>query len=195
MVFVRDGRSEDREDAVAGALHDVAVVAADRVDHQLQCGIDDRARFFGVEVLLQLRRTLDVGEQRRDHLALAFERGCVDLLRGNADWRRRLRPGRFGGCDSGVAKKRGSALATELESRRILESTPRTNQRERLGAMTAEVHAGWIFELALSATHRYLPEPRLAEYRHWTVQLKDTSNLVSRLFSCKCNAWRLCERV
>ena len=73
MVFVRDGRAEDREDAVAGALHDVAVVAADRVDHQAQCRIDDCAGLLGVEVLLQLGRALDVGEQRSDRLALAFE--------------------------------------------------------------------------------------------------------------------------
>ena len=32
---MRDRRAEQREDAVAGGLHDVAVVAMDRVDHQL----------------------------------------------------------------------------------------------------------------------------------------------------------------
>ncbi len=51
MVLVRDRRAEQREDAIAGALHDVAVVAMDRVDHQLERRIDNRARFFGVEVL------------------------------------------------------------------------------------------------------------------------------------------------
>ena len=73
MVLVRDGRAEDREDAVAGALHDVAVVAADRVDHQLERGIDNRARLLGIEILLQFGRALDIGEQRSDGLALAFE--------------------------------------------------------------------------------------------------------------------------
>ena len=73
MILVRDGRAEQCEDAVAGALHDVAVVAADRVDHQAQRRIDDRARFFGVEILLEFGRTLDIGKQRRDRLALAFE--------------------------------------------------------------------------------------------------------------------------
>ena len=62
-------------------LHDVAVVAADRVDHQLQRGIDNRARFFGVEVLLQLGRSLDVGEQRGDRLALAVRDVRVGLFR------------------------------------------------------------------------------------------------------------------
>jgi hypothetical protein len=54
MFLVRDRRAEQREDAVAGGLHDVAVVAADRVDHEFQGWVDNRARFFGIEVLLQL---------------------------------------------------------------------------------------------------------------------------------------------
>ena len=41
MVLVRDRRAEDREDAVASAPHDVAVVVLHRVDHQLERGIDD----------------------------------------------------------------------------------------------------------------------------------------------------------
>ena len=52
MVLVRDRRAEQREDPVAGDLHDVAIVAVDRVDHQLECRIDNRARFFGIEILL-----------------------------------------------------------------------------------------------------------------------------------------------
>ena len=73
MVLVRDRRAEQREDSVAGALHDVAVVAPHRIDHQLQRRIDNRARFFGIEVLFELGRALDIGEQRGDGLALAFE--------------------------------------------------------------------------------------------------------------------------
>jgi len=56
------------------------------------------------------------------------------------------------GCDS-IAKKRGSALATELESPWILELTLRTDERERLGALTAEFHSLRIFEAAVRATH------------------------------------------
>ena len=70
MILVRDRRAEQREDSVASRLHDVAVVAADRVDHQLECGIDNRARLFGIEVLLEFRRAFDVREQRGDRLAL-----------------------------------------------------------------------------------------------------------------------------
>ena len=70
---MRDGRAEQCEDAVAGALHHVAVVAMHRFDHQLQRRIDNRARLFGIEILLELGRAFDVREQRRHRLALALE--------------------------------------------------------------------------------------------------------------------------
>src|SRR5260370_42449510 len=66
MVLMRERRAEHREDAIAGGLHDVTIVAADRVDHQFERGIDNRARFFGIEVLLQLSRAFDIREQRSD---------------------------------------------------------------------------------------------------------------------------------
>ena len=47
MVLVGERSAEHREDAVAGRLHDVAVVAMDRSDHQLEGGIDDGASFLG----------------------------------------------------------------------------------------------------------------------------------------------------
>ena len=43
----------------------------DRVHHRLQRRIDDRLRILGIEVFDQIHRALDVGEQRRDRLALA----------------------------------------------------------------------------------------------------------------------------
>jgi hypothetical protein len=54
-----------------------AVVAAHRVDHQLERRIDNRARLLRVEVFHQLGRAFDVGEQRGDGLALAVERRGV----------------------------------------------------------------------------------------------------------------------
>ena len=54
MVLVRHRGAEQREDAVAGGLHDVAVVTMDGIHHQPQRGIDNRARFLGIEVLHQL---------------------------------------------------------------------------------------------------------------------------------------------
>jgi len=72
MVLMGNRRPEQREDAVAGGLDDVAVIAAHRIDHQPQRRIDNRARLLGVELRHQLGRALDIGEQRRDHFALAF---------------------------------------------------------------------------------------------------------------------------
>jgi hypothetical protein len=41
--------------------------------HQLQRRFDDGARLFRIEVFDQLHRAFDVGEERRDRLAFAFE--------------------------------------------------------------------------------------------------------------------------
>ena len=45
-----DRRTENGENAVAGRLHHIAVVAADRVDHELERRIDKPARLFGIEI-------------------------------------------------------------------------------------------------------------------------------------------------
>jgi hypothetical protein len=73
MVLMCERRTKQGEDAVAGRLHDVTVVAMGGVDHQPQRRIDDRAGLFRVEVLHQLGRALDISEQRRHRLALAVD--------------------------------------------------------------------------------------------------------------------------
>ncbi len=73
MVLMGDRRAEQGEDAIAGRLHHVPVVAMDGVDHQLQRGIDDCPGFLGIELLHQLGRALDIREQRRHRLALALD--------------------------------------------------------------------------------------------------------------------------
>jgi hypothetical protein len=70
MVFVSNRRTEQCEDAIPGRLHDEAAVAVYSLHHQLERGIDNGTRLFRVEVLHQLHRTLDVGEQCGNHLAL-----------------------------------------------------------------------------------------------------------------------------
>jgi hypothetical protein len=52
MIFVGDPRTEQRKNAAAGRLHDVAVVAAHRIDHQLQGRIDNRAGLLRIETLI-----------------------------------------------------------------------------------------------------------------------------------------------
>src|SRR5215471_5302176 len=58
MVFMRDRRAEQCEDAVSSALH-VAIIVARSIDHYFKRRIDDRPCFLWIEVLLELGRTLD----------------------------------------------------------------------------------------------------------------------------------------
>jgi hypothetical protein len=67
-------------------------------------------------------------------------------------------------------------LATELESRRILELARWTDQHQRPGALTAELHAGWILKLALRAAHPDdLPAAKMAKYRDWACEFGPTA--------------------
>ena len=74
MVLVRCGCTKQCENSVAGGLHDETTVAVYGVYHQLECGIDKGTRLIRVEVLHQLHRALDVGEQCGDGFALTVER-------------------------------------------------------------------------------------------------------------------------
>jgi hypothetical protein len=80
MVFMREGRTKQRKNAVPSRLHDVAAVVVSGVDHQLECRIDKRPGFFRVEVLHQLHGTLDVGEQRCHRLALPLDAFDTSVL-------------------------------------------------------------------------------------------------------------------
>jgi len=73
MILMGNRSAEQCENAVAGGLNDVAIVAMRRIHHELKRWIHDRTRFFGVEALHQVHRALDVGEQCRHRLALAIK--------------------------------------------------------------------------------------------------------------------------
>ena len=74
VVLVRDGRAEQRHDAVAEELVDGALVAVDLGQHQLESAAHERMHFLRVEPLGQRGEARHVHEQHRDLLALAFER-------------------------------------------------------------------------------------------------------------------------
>jgi len=83
VILVRHRRAEQREDSISRRLRDVAVVAMDRLYHQLERRIHDRTRLFRVEIFDQFHRPLDVREQHRHRLPLAFEifrRGRLSYL-------------------------------------------------------------------------------------------------------------------
>jgi hypothetical protein len=62
MILISCGRAEQREDAVAGRLHDVTLVTPHGFDRDAPGRVDDHARLPEIEVLHQLGRPLDVGE-------------------------------------------------------------------------------------------------------------------------------------
>src|SRR5713101_288315 len=83
MVLMGQGGAKQGHDAVAHDLVDGAVITVDGLDHSCQHWIEQLARLLRVSISQQLHRTLEVGEEDRDLLALAFQRalGAEDLLR------------------------------------------------------------------------------------------------------------------
>jgi hypothetical protein len=120
---MRDRRPERREDAVAGGLHDVAVVAVGRVDHQLEGGVNDRACFLWVEVLFQFGRAFDVGDR------------AVTVLRS---------PSRF--SDAGVSAtslRRLGALPVEVMV--MVRAWRLAGRRSLLLRLTNNLDSNWHF--------------------------------------------------
>ena len=67
-------RTEQGKDAIAQRLRDIALIAMHGVHHQLQRGINNRSRFFGIESFDQRRRAFEIGKQGGDRLALTVGR-------------------------------------------------------------------------------------------------------------------------
>ena len=133
MIFMSHRRAEKREDAVPRRLHHIAVIAPHGVDHQPQRRVNDRARFFGIEVLPELGRSHDVDEQGRNHFALAL--GNRLSLDGGAESEGEVRSlrliGRVDGSHLGgrlLAKRRTTFIA-ELRSGSIECAAGGTMQR------------------------------------------------------------------
>src|SRR6266851_5099685 len=160
MVLMCDRRAEQSENAVAGGLHDVTVVAMRRVDHQLQRGVDNRAGLFRIEVAHQLGRALDVREQRRDRLALALDRlGSLPLRRDpNAAICSRCE--RLATVHAHILAELPAAISTELRARRVVRITVRTAIRQWAPALGAEFLAGDSLCTAFRAAHPTIPTHR-----------------------------------
>ena len=147
MILVRERRSEQSHDSVAGILVHRALEAVHAICEDLEKALEYAVPLFGVELLGQLHRPLHVGEQHRHLLALAFEGGLglQDLLsqmprrvvarrarrdRPFADFRTaletELRGGRQLGAAGGAARgEGGTAFEAELRSVGALATTPR----------------------------------------------------------------------
>jgi hypothetical protein len=121
----------------------------DRVDHQAQSWINDRARLFWIQLLHQIHRTSDVGEEGGHCLALLlgdvsqgrFARYANRAIGSSAvSWR--------SGTGQCLGLERVAALSTEFEGRRILESTMGAAAGKGRGAIAAKFHAVGILKSA-----------------------------------------------
>src|SRR5262249_53691730 len=117
--------------------------------HELECRIDDGAGLFGVEILDQVHRALDVGEEHCDRLALALEvfsgggvcqtnLGLVVFLCGSRCRRR---------------YERCSALPAEFGGRGVLEAARSARRFEWGAALVAKLQSFGIFGFAFRAEH------------------------------------------
>jgi hypothetical protein len=150
MILMSQRSPEERHDPVSHDLVDRALVAMDGLHHVLEDGVQKLAGFLGITVGQQLHRTLQVGKQDGDVLALAFESSLRredlfgQVLRGI-----RVRRGELG-C-GGCPKRRG-ALAAELILGRVARATGRA-ACERCRALPTELRACGIVMLAPGTPH------------------------------------------
>ncbi len=152
VVLVRQRGPEERHDAVPEHLVDGPLVAVDGLHHELEDRVDDLPRFFRVPVRQQLHRALQVREEHRHVLALAFQRAPrgEDLLREV--------PGRVGlgrGCPlrGGERGDRLPALQTEAGVAGQLGPARRAALRQAAAAAETEAGVGRVVLLAAGALH------------------------------------------
>src|SRR5262249_43909285 len=140
-------------------LVDRALVAVDGLHHQLEHGIEDLARLLGIAVGQEFYRALQVGEERRDLLALTLERAfgrenpLGEMLWGVAPRRRKA----WLPTGGGLLAELGSAAVAESTSERVDLMAGRTCQLKARAAAVAEAGAGWIVLLAFRAAHQPSP--------------------------------------
>jgi hypothetical protein len=150
MVLVGDRGAEQCEDAVAGRLNHIAVVAMRGVDHQLQRRIDDRAGLLGVEVFHQFGRALDVSEQRRHRLALAVWNFAARLPGTYSDTRRIVA---YGFLRSSGWPERGATFLAELCAGRVGQAALWAAALKRFTAFDAKLCACGILGAAFGTGH------------------------------------------
>jgi hypothetical protein len=164
VVLVRDRRPEERHDAVAGELVDEALEALDAVGEDREEALHDLRPRLGIHLLGELHRALDVGEEHRHLLALAFERraGLKNPV-GEMVWSMPACCGRRGGgpfliCDSGWPgsgrAQRHAALTAELLAGLVRRAAGRAREGERRAAFGTELPAGAVLMVAGGTEHR-----------------------------------------
>src|SRR5262249_34658383 len=154
IPLLRQGGAEEGHDTVAHHLVDGAFVVMDGFHHPLEDGIQQLPRLLGVAVGEELHRSLQVGEQYGDLLALALEGGLRgedllrEMLRRVRLWRGELRCRRW---PRGSTGQRCAAAIAELAASLYLCTTARANRCECRAAFPAETGTVAVICLAPGA--------------------------------------------
>src|SRR5262245_28095247 len=131
----------------------------DSPHHAFEHGVEELAGLLRVSVSQKLHRSLQVGEENGDLLALAFQGGLggEDLLGqmlGRVGLGRRKAWLRTGGD---LLAKLGPTAVAKSTARRIDVATRGTRQPEACPAAVAEAGLGGVVLLALRAAHQASP--------------------------------------
>jgi hypothetical protein len=157
MVLVRDRRPEQRHDPVAHDLIHRALVAVDGLHHPFQDGVEKLPGLLRIAVGQQLHRALEVGEQHRDLLALAFQGtlGGEDLL-GEVLGSVGLRGAEPRGGGRLDRRQPLTALAAELCAGPIRLTATWAGRFEASPTLVAERRVGRVLVLAPGTLHHDL---------------------------------------
>jgi hypothetical protein len=74
MVLKSNGGSEECHDSVAHHLVHCSLIMMDGLHHEVEHGIEDFPGFLGIALSNELHRSLHIGKQNSDELALTRER-------------------------------------------------------------------------------------------------------------------------
>ena len=165
VIFVSDRRPEQCHDPITHHLVDGAFIPMNRLHHPFEHRVEELARLLGVAIGQQLHRALQVGEEDRDLLALAFEGGLgsedllgevlgsVGLGRGELH-RRRGRRRRGYWLAAFLAKLRAKVVGRATAGARHLQPRP---------ALLAKHGISRVLVLTPGTLHRGPPDSRGAE--------------------------------
>ena len=143
VILLGQRRAEEGHDPVAHHLIDGAIVAMDRIHHPLQHRVENPARVFGVTVGQQFHRSLQISEEDRHLLSLAFEgdlRVKDALGRMLREWLASgVKPGQQGRPASTRSRGRTQDRISPLGG---AEAAISASPRQGRGALFAELRAG-----------------------------------------------------
>jgi hypothetical protein len=157
VVLVGHRRPEEGHDPIAHHLVDSALVVMNGFHHAFEHRVENLAGLLGVPVGQELHRTLEVGEEHGDLLALAFEGG----LRGQDAFGEMLGRVGLGRSEAGgrlgrlrrSGRERSPATVAELAAGLHLGATGSADSGKRCAALSAESCAVAVGGLAPGTRH------------------------------------------